>query len=98
VTLAQLQFRAGQVDTALRALRAIESGELTRKDRVWVQYLVACCLRRQGKLSEASAIYREVGGTRADPFLADSAVWQLSFLRWRDEIQTGLAQARRIKP
>jgi hypothetical protein len=93
--LAQTRFRARQYQEALTALEAIDRSELTRRDQVWVQYLTACCLRHLGKLSEAAALYREVAASRDDPFLTDSAVWQLSFLRWREETQSAINELRR---
>jgi hypothetical protein len=95
VALAQAQFRAGQFDAALKSLQAVDSSTLSRKDQVWVRYLTACCLRRQGKLSDAATIYREIAASREDSFLTDSAVWHLNFLNWRDEMQKSIDALRK---
>lgn len=98
VTLAQTQYRARNFDAALTTIDAIERGALLPRDRLWLDYLKAGCLRQQGKTSEAMALYREVGESKLDPFLSETAVWQVSVLRWKQELQTRLDTLRAKTP
>ncbi|MBY0228226.1 MAG: hypothetical protein K2W96_02980 [Gemmataceae bacterium] len=94
VQLAAYRFRANQFDECLATIAAIDPAGVPIRDRVWLKYLKACCLRRQGKLPEAGVLYREVAEDRLDPFLAESSVWHLSSMRWRQETQAKLGKAR----
>lgn len=90
VALVQLHFRNRDYAAALAAVAAADRGELSPADQAWLDYLKACCLRQQDKLSEAAAAYREVAANKADRFLAEMAAWQLNLLRWRQEAQAQL--------
>jgi hypothetical protein len=91
---AQAQFRAGQFDPALSALRRIDPAGLSKEDRVLVRYLTAGCLRGLGRLDEASAVYREVAASRDDETLAESARWQLEAIEGRQNMQRQLDELR----
>ncbi len=91
--LASYHFRASQIDACLGTIARLDPANLTGGDRIWVSYLKACCLRRQGKLQEAIALYREVAESRIDPFLTESAIWHLGSLRWRQEMQAAIAKS-----
>ena len=82
--------QASQFDAALRTIAGIAQDGLPPRDRVWLRYLKACCLRRLGKLPEAGVLYREVAESRIDAFLAESSVWHLSSLRWLAQLYTTL--------
>ena len=88
-------FREGEVDAALRTLRMIDISALGREDRAYVKYMIATCLRRTGRVSEAATLYREVAESREDDFLAECAIWQLSILRSTQEFQGYLDRLRK---
>src|SRR6185295_5768511 len=90
--LAQSLFTAGQYEAALAAYRRIDPESLTQEERVLVQFLSACCLRKIGKLDDAAMLYREVADVREDDFLTECALWHLSALGWRREIEKQLAE------
>ena len=56
------------------------------------------CLRKLGKLEEAAAMYREVADVREDDFLTECALWHLSALGWRREVEKQLAEIRKARP
>jgi tetratricopeptide (TPR) repeat protein len=87
-------FKDGDVDAALRTLRMIDTSALGREDRAFVKYMIATCLRRTGRVSEAATLYREVAESREDDFLAECAIWQLSILRSTQEFQGYLDRLR----
>jgi hypothetical protein len=95
LTLAQTLFQAGETQSALAELRQVDANRLSAKDRVWVQYLTAGCMRKQGNLSEAAVLYREVADAKEDDFLTESAMWHLGFIRWRQDVQKQLEEARK---
>jgi hypothetical protein len=94
VRLATNLYRADEVPSALSAFRAIETEKLSREDRAFVQYMTACCLRKLGKLTDATVIYRELANAKDDPLVSEYAVWQLNTLSSMQELETQLEQLR----
>jgi TolA-binding protein len=92
--LAQALFRTGDFDGALRTYRMLDPNQLSRVDRPAVQYMIATCLRRLGKLDEAAAAYRDVINSNDDDVLTECAQWQLNALAWRRDLETRLEQLR----
>jgi len=92
--LAQALFQTGDYEGALSTYRLLEIKILSKTDRAAVQYFMATCLRRLGKLDEAAALYREVVNAKEDDILADCAQWQLSAFRWRHDLEMQLEQMR----
>lgn len=87
-------FRDNDFEAAKRTFQLIDPVVLAKEERAFVRYMLACCLRRQGKAAEAEVIYREVANGGDDEFLASCAVWQLSLIRSEQELQTQLEQLR----
>lgn len=87
-------YRSNDFDAALRAFRLIDLSTLGREDRAFSQYMTACCLRRLGKLSDAAVLYREVAEAHDDDFVTECAVWQLSTIRWTQELEAQLEDLR----
>jgi hypothetical protein len=87
-------FRDNDFEAARRVFQLIEPTSLPREDRVFVRYMLASCLRREGRLAEAEPIYREVANSGEDEFLTSCAIWQLSLIRSERDLQAQLAQLR----
>jgi hypothetical protein len=94
IALAEVQFQAGQFDRALLTLRHLDAGSLSVREQTWAKFLMAGCHRKLGKLAEAAKLYREVAEVEDDPFLKETAQWQLSLLHWRQELQGELDAMR----
>jgi hypothetical protein len=92
--LAQAHFRSGQYQEALTVFRSLQLASLPQEERLLVQYLSACCLRKLGKLDEAITLYREVADARENEFLAECSLWHLNNIGWRREIEKQLASIR----
>jgi hypothetical protein len=92
--LAQEQFRSGQFEATLPALRRIEAAGLSKEDRVLVRYLIAGCLRNLNQLDEAVAAYNEIVASRDDETLVESAKWQLAAVESRRNMTRELAEIR----
>jgi hypothetical protein len=91
-------FSLGDYESALKAYRHVDLTGLRAEDRMPVEYLTACCLRRLGRTDEAANLYREIAGSRGDPFFAECAQWQVTSLRWKQDFQSRLEEvARRRK-
>jgi tetratricopeptide (TPR) repeat protein len=90
VLAARALFRAGDHAAALETYRQIDLNGLTRDERTLVQYMSACCLRKLGRLDEAAALYREVASAREDEVLTDCALWHLSAINWRRDMEKQL--------
>jgi tetratricopeptide (TPR) repeat protein len=93
-TLAQALFRAGEYQAALQNYRRIDLESLTPQEKMFIQYMTACCLRKLGKLEDAAALYREVANTREDEVLTDCALWHLNVLNGRRETAKQLEELR----
>jgi tetratricopeptide (TPR) repeat protein len=91
---ARALFRAGDHAAALETYRQIDLDALTRDERTLVQYMSACCLRKLGRLDEAAALYREVASAREDEVLTDCALWHLSAINWRRDMEKQLEALR----
>ena len=50
---------------------------LPKEDRAFVRYMLACCLRRLGRPTEAEVIYREVANGGDDEFVRREAAFAL---------------------
>jgi tetratricopeptide (TPR) repeat protein len=97
LALANVLYKAGNYDQALKAYRMISLTGQRADERAPIQYLIASCLRKMGKTDDAMAQYREVANVRGDDQLAACAQWQLGQMRWRSEYEAQLRdlQARR---
>jgi tetratricopeptide (TPR) repeat protein len=91
---AQALFRGGKYKDALAAYRALQPESLNSDERLLVQYLCACCLRKLGKLDEAATLYRQVADAREDDFLTECSLWHLGTIGWRRDIEKQLADVR----
>jgi tetratricopeptide (TPR) repeat protein len=87
LALAQAHFLSENYKEALAAFRKIDLTAMKAEERVPVQYLIASCLRKLGKDDEATALYREVAGSRQDPVMVECAQWQLATMRWQRELR-----------
>jgi hypothetical protein len=94
LALAQSLFRTDDYAGALRAYRMVDPSSLAADNRLIVPYMIATCLRNQGKLAEASTLFREVANAKGGDILVDCAQWQLSSIEWRQQLQAELDQVR----
>ncbi len=94
LALAQSLFRAGDYAAALNAYRKLDKDDQKPEDRAPIQYMMACCLRKLGKVDEASALYREVANTPGNDFLGENAQWYLRTMKERREMEAQLDELR----
>jgi hypothetical protein len=87
-------YKAGEVKAALEAFRLIDQTKMSAEERAFTQYLIACCLRQTGKVSEATAIYREILNEKADSLLTECALTQLGLIQSTRELDAQLEQLR----
>ncbi len=94
LALAQSLFRTGDYVAALNAYRKLDQEQQKPEERVAIQYMMACCLRKLGKTGEASVLYREVANTAGNDFLSENAQWYLRTMKERRELEEQLAELR----
>lgn len=92
---AKALYLTGNYVSALKAFKLIDSAPLTREDRTFIQYMIASCQRHLGNLTEATQIYREVADTGEQQFLRECAVWQITNIRERQELEDQLENLRK---
>lgn len=90
-------FRSNENAAAYEKFKNVKLEGLSREDQAFVQYMTACCLRRLGKSSDAMVIFREVADEKADSFIAENAVWQISIIKSTLELEGQLEQLRSRK-
>jgi hypothetical protein len=93
-TLAETLFLAGDHASALTIYRQLEKEEQRGDERTVLQYMIACCLRKLGKLDEASLLYREVANSGGDEVLVENAQWYLREMKERRELAGQLDEMR----
>lgn len=94
LAVAHALFRAGSSEAALQAFRLINLKGMRAEQRAPIQYLMASCLRKLGKLDDALALYREVANSKGDESVAACAQWQIANLRWQRETLDKLAEIK----
>jgi tetratricopeptide (TPR) repeat protein len=90
VALAHVLYKAGNYEQALKAYRMVNLTGMKVEEKSPIQYMTAACLRKLGKMDEATALFRDVANVRGDDQLAACAQWQLLHLRWRSEFEAQL--------
>ncbi|HTU19767.1 MAG TPA: CDC27 family protein [Gemmataceae bacterium] len=93
-SLAQSLFLSGDHAAALNAYRKLEQEEPRPDERIAIQYMIACCLRKLGKLDEAAILYREVASSHGSDILVENAQWYLRAMKERRELETQLGELR----
>lgn len=94
LALAQSLFRAGDNAAALNAYRKLDKEDQKSEDRIVIQYMMACCLRKLGKMDEASVLYREAANSPGNDFLMECAQWYLRTMKDRRELEGQLVEMR----
>jgi hypothetical protein len=94
LALAQSLFRARDYTAALNAYRKLDKEDQKLEDRVAAQYMMACCLRKLGKVDEASILYREVANASGNEFVVENAQWYLRTMKERRELEAQLDELR----
>lgn len=94
LALAQSLFRAGDYTAALNAYRKLDKEDQKPEDRIVIQYMMACCLRKLGKVEEASVLYREAANSPGNDFLMENAQWYLRIMKDRRELEAQLEELR----
>ena len=86
IALADNLFGTGELHLALEIYEKINSPDLG-DDHAWVEYQIACCLRRMGDTPAAEKHYRIVAGMPGQELLGEKARWWLDLLGKRRELQ-----------
>jgi hypothetical protein len=87
-------YMYGEIEAAYKTFKQMDLNGLPKEDRTFVQYMTACCLRRLGKSTQAAPIFRDIAEAKDDGFLTECALWQLSGIRYTQELETQLEQLR----
>gem|GEM_PF-6843528 len=94
LALAQSLFRAGDYAAALDAYRKLDKEDQKLEDRITIQYMMACCLRKLGQVDKASLLYREVANSSGNEFVVENAQWYLRAMKERRELEAQLEELR----
>jgi hypothetical protein len=94
VAQATALYRNGDIQAALGAFNLVEVRSLTPEDAAFVKYMKAGCHRRLGDLVKASELYREIIADNSSEFYIECSTWQLSSVRWRQDLEKQLSDLR----
>ncbi len=94
LSLAQSLFLAGDHSAALNAYRKLEQEEQKAEERIAIQYMIACCLRKLGKLDEATLLYREVANSARQRHFGGECTVVSARMKDRRELETQLDEMR----
>lgn len=92
--LGRALFKAEDFVGAEQAFRKVS---VTDDNRVQLQYLIATCLRKQSRWTEAAKAFRIVAENDSDPALRDLAKWQLDNIRWYQQTGSQLDKLRKMR-
>lgn len=92
-------YKAGDPEGAFETLKVIDTNQLPKEDRAFADYVRAACLRKLGRPNDALKLYRAIADAKDDPFLAESAVVQITAIKSAQELEAQLEQLKsRRKP
>ena len=89
-----IAFPGGGLRGSVNAYRKLDKDDQRPEERAPVQYMMACCLRKLGKVDEASALYREVANSPGSDFLGENSQWYLRTMKDRRELEAQLDELR----
>ena len=95
--LGRVLFLSGAYAKALETYRSIDPSEQLPEDRLTTQYMMACCLRKLGKLDESAALYRDVGNSGGHESLVTNAQWHLQTMKGHQELVAELDRLRSLR-
>lgn len=87
-------YKAGDPEGAFETLKVIDTNQLPKEDRAFADYVRAACLRKLGRTNDALKLYRAIADAKDDPFLAESAVVQITAIQSARELETQLEQLK----
>jgi tetratricopeptide (TPR) repeat protein len=88
-------FRLEKFAEALASYRKVDLKAKAAEERAPLQFLMASCLLRLGKNTEAIELLRDVANSRSDERTAGYAQWELDMQRWQREAIERLEDMRR---
>ncbi|MCY2991512.1 MAG: tetratricopeptide repeat protein, partial [Planctomycetota bacterium] len=93
-------FRAADYEQARAAFQRIPLEHQEVQDGLLVQYMIATCLRNQGKLDEAMRLYSEIVNAKlkGDETVAKYASWQLQLMQWQKDLRVRAEELKMEQP
>lgn len=92
LALANNLFAQGKVEMARPIYEKLMRQPQLPKDSVWIQYQLACCYRIEGRIKDATKMYRMAGSSKEEPYWANRAQWWLDFLGRAQQLEEQRAQ------
>ena len=97
VEIGKALYRAGNYEAAEKAFRIIDQTILSVEDRLPIQYMIATCLRKQGRRQQAASIYHDIANSNRDDVLMDYARWQLDSINWRQKTENQIERLKQLR-
>ncbi len=87
-------YKAGDHESAYELLKVLDTTQMPKEDRAFADYVRAACLRKLGRTTDAIKLYRAIADAKDDPFLAESAVVQLTAINSARDLEAQLEQLK----
>ena len=90
--LANNLYAVGDYLLALKMYEQADAASMTAQQQIWTEYQIANCLRRTGKLAEASNRYRLLADQPAAGWLSEQSQWWVDVLEKMRTVRKGLEE------
>ncbi|MCA8997168.1 MAG: hypothetical protein KDA80_09280 [Planctomycetaceae bacterium] len=87
-------FATGEYQLCLTVIEELNPVELKDYQRIWIEYLKACCLRTLGDQESAQRHYRLIVADPNAGWLAGQARWWLDQMRQREKLEQQVAAVK----
>lgn len=94
--LANSLFATGQIAAAARIYSELEAVPLTPEERAWIQFQLAACDRRSGRLSAAQQRYRDLITAGRPDWMMPLARWWLKAIDDRERLVANAAKLKSL--
>lgn len=94
--LAVSLFGARNYPVCLQVLRNVDLSSLSRENRLWSEYMQACCHRQLGEVDEAKRVYRRILASSDADWIGDLARWWLEELEQKSRLQADSARLTEV--
>lgn len=96
LALANNLYATGQLVLALEMYEQIDQSAVSQQDRYWIEYQLACCLRKLRRIPEAQSRFRRLAAQPEAGVLNEMSRWWLDRITDRAALETDIQRLQKI--
>ena len=96
LALANNLYATGQLVLALEMYEQIDQSAVSQQDRYWIEYQMACCLRKLKRISDAQARFRRLSAHPDAGVLNEMSRWGLDRITDRAALEADIQRFQKI--